>query len=248
LVYSSHRHQEQGQESGQTLIIANPRPHADFDSLPFAESEGAEVARIAPQATLLSSADATESAISAALPSSRVFHFAGHTHLLPNSPLRAALMCTEDLEDDGRLEVRELFGMDLSQCELVVLSACETRLGQMSRGDEIVGLERAFLRAGVPTVVASLWKVDDAATQSLMVAFYRNLFERKLDKLESLRQAQLAVLGGSLSPDIELASRGLGQATRLPAAIGQTTKPAPTTKTTRHPRYWASFVLSGNSK
>lgn len=248
LVYSSHRHKEQGKESGQTLVIANPRPHADFDSLPFAESEGAEVARIAPQPKLLTWADATESAISAALPSSRVFHFAGHTHLLPNSPLRAALMCTEDLEDDGRLEVRELFGMDLSECEMAVLSACETRLGKMSRGDEIVGLERAFLRAGVPTVVASLWKVDDAATQALMVAFYRNLFEKKLDKLEALWRAQVAMLRGNLSAEIELASRSLGKSTRLPTSMGQTARPTPTAASTRHPKYWASFVLSGNFK
>jgi CHAT domain-containing protein len=248
LVYSSYRNRGQRPESGQTLIVANPRPHTDFDSLPFAESEGAEVARIAPHAKLLSSTEATESAISDALPFSRMFHFAGHTHLLPNSPLRAALMCTEDLEDDGRLEVRELFGMDLSECEMAVLSACETRLGKMSRGDEIVGLERAFLRAGVPTVVASLWKVDDAATQTLMVAFYRNLFEKKLDKLEALRQAQLAILGGHLSTEIELASRGLGKATRLPAEVVQTTTPTLRATSTRHPRYWASFVLSGNFK
>lgn len=248
LVYAAHLHRERQGNVGPTLVIANPRPHADFDPLPFAESEGAEISRIAPQAKLLSSSEATESAISAALPSARLFHFAGHTHLLPNSPLRAALMCTEDLEDDGRLEVRELFGMDLSRCEMAVLSACETRLGQMSRGDEIVGLERAFLRAGVPTVVASLWKVDDAATQALMVEFYRNLFERHMDKLEALRQAQLSMLRGSLSADVELANRGLGKATRLPAAISPTTEPAPTATTARHPRYWASFVLSGNFK
>ena len=129
-----------------------------------------------------------------------------------------------------------------------MLSACETRLGQLSRGDELLGLERAFLRAGVPTVVASLWKVDDAATHALMVEFYRNLFEKKLDKLEALRQAQVSMLRGDLSAEVELASRGLGKATRLPTGISplpEEVVKAPTKKASRHPRYWASFVLSG---
>jgi len=242
LVYAHHRHEQRSAAEGPALVVANPQPHADFDALPFAAAEGAEVARVAPASKLLAAADATESAVAALLPESRVFHFAGHTHLPPNSPMRAALMCTENVEDDGRLEVRELFEMDLSNCDMAVLSACETRLGRLSRGDEIVGLERAFLRAGVPTVVASLWKVDDAATQRLMAEFYRNLFERKLDKLEALRQAQLAMLRGGLEAEVALASRALGPAQPLP----ESTAHGPTPRSVRHPRYWAGFVLSGD--
>ncbi|MBP90526.1 MAG: hypothetical protein CMJ64_28095 [Planctomycetaceae bacterium] len=86
--------------------------------MPHAEAEGAEIAKIAPDPKYLGGAGATEEAIATELATAKHFHFAGHTHLVPNAPMRVALMCTEDLEDDGRLEVRELFGMDLSQCEM----------------------------------------------------------------------------------------------------------------------------------
>ena len=90
--------------------------------------------------------------------------------------------------DDGRLEVRKIFGLDL-HARLVVLSACETGLGQLSRGDELVGLQRAFLYAGTPAVVTTLWKVDDQASYFLMHEFYENLGRLKV--AEALRQAQL---------------------------------------------------------
>ena len=84
--------------------------------------------------------------------------------------------------------------LDLRGCELVVLSACETGLGEAEDGQGVLGLQRAFQAAGARAVVASLWKVDDAATGVLMERFYTNLWDKKLPKLEALRQAQLAVL------------------------------------------------------
>ena len=73
--------------------------------------------------------------------------------------------------------------------DLVTLSACETGLGKIANGDDVVGLTRGFLYAGAATVVASLWKVDDQATSDLMRAFYTNL--SRTGKLDALRQAQL---------------------------------------------------------
>jgi CHAT domain-containing protein len=81
----------------------------------------------------------------------------------------------------------------------VVLSACETGVGEPTRGDEVVSLARAFLYAGTPSVVATLWRVDDAATGELMVAFYTRLASGE-DKAESLRGAQLAVMEEHESP------------------------------------------------
>jgi CHAT domain-containing protein len=71
----------------------------------------------------------------------------------------------------------------------VTLSACETGLGKIANGDDIVGLTRGFLYAGSSSIVASLWKVDDLATADLMTRFYTNM--KTLDKREALRQAQL---------------------------------------------------------
>ena len=102
-------------------------------------------------------------------------------------PLSSALLLVPGGGEDGRLEVRELFGLDL-HARLVVLSACETGLGALSRGDELVGLQRAFLYAGTPAVITTLWKVDDRASYELMRAFYDRL--SGLGATEALRQAQ----------------------------------------------------------
>ena len=77
--------------------------------------------------------------------------------------------------------------------DLVVLSACQTQLGELSAGDELVGLTRAFFFAGTPTVIASLWNVNDKATALLMERFYTHLREG-MDKAGALREAQLEVM------------------------------------------------------
>ena len=73
-----------------------------------------------------------------------------------------------------------------------LLSACETGLGKFSSGDEIVGMTRAFIYAGTPSVITTLWKVDDRASYELMGEFYRNL--KTMKKSEALRQAQLKTM------------------------------------------------------
>jgi hypothetical protein len=87
-----------------------------------------------------------------------------------------------------------VYNLDLNNTNLVVLSACQTNLGERSAGDEIVGLNRAFIYAGTPSVMATLWSVEDAATRELMVAFYRYLKDEGYTKGEALRQAQIDVL------------------------------------------------------
>jgi CHAT domain-containing protein len=96
------------------------------------------------------------------------------------------------------LSARQIMRMRLPS-ELISLSACETAMSDVSEGDELLGLIRAFLYAGAPSVVASLWKVDARSTRDLMVGFYRHLRQAYLDsgtidKPEALRQAQLRVM------------------------------------------------------
>ena len=93
-------------------------------------------------------------------------------------------------EDDGLLTVNEIFGLSL-RSGLVVLSACQTGLGELSGGDEIIGLSRAFLYAGAKDVIVSLWSVADDPTAFLMTQFYANLKENPA--VHALRLAQLAV-------------------------------------------------------
>ena len=114
-------------------------------------------------------------------------------------------------KEDGRLEVREIFGMDL-KASLIVLSACETGLGKLSSGDELVGLTRAFIYAGTPSVVASLWNVEDSSTAQLMASFYKNL--KTMTKVEALRQAQLNLIHGNINSEL-LVRRGIGGVGKL---------------------------------
>ena len=128
-------------------------------------------------------------------------------------------------KDDGILTALEVAELDLSGVELAVLSACETGLGAVAGGEGVLGLQRAFQVAGARSVVASLWKVDDEATQRLMGRFYDNLWAKKLSKLEALREAQLWMLNGG-------GAHGL----KGEAKDGERTPPL----------YWAALILSGD--
>jgi len=133
----------------------------------------------------------------------------------------------EPEKDDGILTALEVSSLDLNQVDTVVLSACETGLGAVAGGEGLLGLQRAFQVAGAKTVVASLWKVPDAATARLMQRFYENLWDKKLGKLEALREAQLWMMKDQSARGAELIQDAADNA-RLP------------------PEYWAAFVLSGD--
>jgi CHAT domain-containing protein/Tfp pilus assembly protein PilF len=94
----------------------------------------------------------------------------------------------------GMLTAQEIAGLDFRGLDLAVLSACDTGLGKLQSGEGVQGLQQAFHQAGCRSLVASLWSIDDAATALLMEEFYRNLWQRKMSKVEALRQAQLHLL------------------------------------------------------
>jgi CHAT domain-containing protein len=126
--------------------------------------------------------------------------------------------------------------LDLRRVDLAVLSACETGLGQVQRGQGVLGLQRALQLAGVRTAVTSLWKVDDRATQALMARFHRNLWQERLGKLRALREAQLWMLEeGWKHPELELRS-GLVRPPGPKLQEGDGVSPF----------FWATFVLSGD--
>lgn len=96
--------------------------------------------------------------------------------------------------EDGMLTAEEIAFLDLSEVELVVLSACETGLGRPESGEGMLGLRRAFRQAETKTVISSLWRVPDQSTSELMELFYRRLWLEGRGKHESLRGAQLEML------------------------------------------------------
>ena len=113
-----------------------------------------------------------------------------HPGLLSGLVLAGANQPATAEREDGILTALEVSEMDLSRVQLATLSACETGLGETAGGEGMLGLQRAFQTAGAKTVIASLWKVPDRATQALMSRFHENLWQKKMSKLESLREAQ----------------------------------------------------------
>jgi CHAT domain-containing protein len=122
----------------------------------------------------------------------QIVHFAGHVATDRNHPQFSKIVTGEGKEDDGELELNQVVGLDLRKTNLVVVSGCESQLGPRTRGDDVIGLSRAFMFAGSSSVIASLWNVDDEATQQLMVAFYTHL-KAGLSKAEALRYAEMDV-------------------------------------------------------
>jgi CHAT domain-containing protein len=189
--------------------------------------------------------DASEEKSKSLSPAHDILHFATHAELNENDPLSSAVLLAKEGKEDGRLEVREIFGMEL-KATLVVLSGCDTGLGKLSTGDELVGLTRAFIYAGTPSVVASLWSVDDSSTAQLMASFYGNL--KTMSKVEALRQAQLELIRGEGRSDM-LARRGVGGIGKLgEAASSALLAPSSLSISTSHPYFWAPFVLIGDGK
>jgi CHAT domain-containing protein len=177
--------------SDRALVVGNPDLGAGL-ALRWAERETRIIGQREPGVTtVLTRGDATETRVKTLIEGAGLIHFATHGELSETDPLSSALLLVPGGSEDGRLEVRELFGLDL-HARLVVLSACETGLGKLSRGDELVGLQRAFLYAGTPAVVTTLWKVDDRASYELMRAFYDRL--KGEGPVEALRHAQLDTL------------------------------------------------------
>lgn len=178
--------------SKDLLILGNPTTNnSDFPPLVYAESEAKTIAGLYNTTPLLGQ-DATESALDIQSAQAGILHIAAHGSYNPANPLYSALYLAPDDEQDGILETHEIYGLDLTQTNLVVLSACETQLGALSSGDEVVGMTRAFFFAGTPSIVSTLWAVDDQATNIFMEKFYMNL-QDGMAKKEALRQAQIAM-------------------------------------------------------
>ena len=172
----------------RALVMGNPNLGDEAYNLRFAEREAKEVASVYPQSAVYLRADASKPRVVSLSPNFDMLHFAVHAEFNEEDPMSSALLLAPEGSGDGKLKVGEIFSLDL-KTNMVVLSACETGLGKLSSGDELVGLTRAFIYAGTPSVVTTLWKVNDRASYELMREFYQHLKTAK--KSEALRQAQL---------------------------------------------------------
>jgi CHAT domain-containing protein/tetratricopeptide (TPR) repeat protein len=135
----------------------------------------------------------------------RIVHFSAHGLVNEKRPRFSGIVLSlpkvdnEGIplsEEDGLLSAYEIFDLKLN-ADLVVLSACQTGMGKEIKGEGMMGLMRAFMYAGTPSVVVSLWNVNDRSAADLMIRFYKNLWKpgsEKLNKAEALRKAQLEII------------------------------------------------------
>ncbi len=185
-----------GSEDGTAesmLVLGNPDLNDPEMDLPGAELEAINIAKMRPNTDVLLRKNASEQLVKSSAEQYRYLHIASHGIFNAEDPMSSALLLSEGGGEDGLLSVAELFDLRLN-ADLVTLSACETALGEVTGGDDVIGFTRGFLYAGAESIVASLWKVSDVATNQLMQAFYEGLPEQ--GKSAALRQAQLALKSG----------------------------------------------------
>jgi CHAT domain-containing protein len=168
-----------------------------FPRLRFTRQEALAIERLAGRDDSLTALDfdaSRSTAIDAALGRYRIVHFA--THALANSEhpelsgIVLSMVGRHGEPQDGFLRLHDIYNLKLG-ADLVVLSACQTALGQDIRGEGLVGLTRGFMYAGAPRIVASLWNVSDQGTSQLMTRFYRAMLQDGLAPAAALRRAQV---------------------------------------------------------
>jgi CHAT domain-containing protein len=192
---------EAGRRSPATAVstVRGPSGAGPFLRLPWTRREAQAIAAVAPAGKSLLALDFRASratALSPELSRYRIVHFATHGIIDSHTPALSGLMLSRVGEQgrplDGFLGLGDIYNLRLG-ADLVVLSGCETALGEEVRGEGLVGLTQGFLYAGAKLVVASLWRVEDQATAELMSRFYRGLLVAGKPAAAALREAQLAV-------------------------------------------------------
>lgn len=201
-------------------------------SMRFAEEEAQRVARMFGGHALTGAA-LKKDVLFAQAGDYRLIHLSCHGAFDPEAPLTSSLRLAAD-ETLTALEVIERLRL---RCDLVTLSACESGLSRVRRGDELIGLVRAFLHAGAPVLLATLWRVDERSTLMLMERFYREV-QAGVDFAEALRRAQLYVRNLTRAEVRERLKAGgwrMEQDDKTPDDEGVFSDPY----------YWAPFVLIG---
>jgi len=186
-----HVVKKRSKNEGRFLAFADPITEAV--PLGFAEIEVKNIQGFFPKREVYARDKATETRVRERAGSHDIIHFACHGEFNDRQPMQSGLLLAKDAQNDGYLQVHEIFGIDLRNTNLVCLSACETGLSKIFGGDDMVGLSRGFIYAGTPSLMATLWQVDDRSTSSLIKTFYENWQKKGMSKPEALRQAQMTV-------------------------------------------------------
>lgn len=174
-------------QGSEMAFLPSEISREDFSPLPSTLKEVESIAGIYPSAVIIRGNDMTSAKVIEGIKGKTCIHFATHGLLDPLHPLLSGLLL-----NDTVMTTADIFRLDLD-ADLVVLSACNTARGKQSAGDEFVGVSRAFIHAGTPSIIVTLWSVADDSTASLMGYFYKALSEGKT-KAAALREAQLKLM------------------------------------------------------
>ncbi|QJB57058.1 CHAT domain-containing protein [Pseudodesulfovibrio sp. zrk46] len=183
-----------------TRLVAYSDPLGD---LSFARQEVNTVRTLFDESVVLTGEQVTAASVESTMGQGDVVHFACHGIFNPASPLDSALVMASGsqgqslgrlkMEDLNLLTVGDIMRLKSNPC-LVFLSACDTGRARVSGGDELIGLVRGFFVAGSPSLVTTLWPIDDQSTALLAVRFYENLLKRNMDKSQALQEAKLYLM------------------------------------------------------
>ena len=180
--------------AAQLVAFGNPTINPDVaDPLPGAEREVHALSQQFPGATLFFKEQANKTNFQGSAPTARLLHVAAHAVADTLDPLHSKVLLADENGQPNYLEAKDVMGMDLKGTALIALSACESGLGRVEDGDEVLGFTRSFLSAGTSTLLASLWPVSDAATETLMTTLYDDLAKGEQVQ-DAMRDAQRAVL------------------------------------------------------
>jgi CHAT domain-containing protein len=178
----------------RVLAVGDPAVGNPAYELPFSEREVVSIQRDFTEVTPLLGEQASKDAVEADAGRFDVIHIGAHAMFDPDNPLFSTLVLAPG-KDNGMLHLYEVTGLKLD-ARLVTLSACQTGLGELTSGDDLISLGRAFTYAGSRAIISTLWRVDDVATALVTKHFYRQYVDH--GAAESLRDAQLSVMNDGL--------------------------------------------------
>ena len=177
---------------GQSILaLGNPNIGNSKYELPYAEEEVKELGKLFKNSKILIKDNASKENLLKFGNDYRYIHIASHGKFIEENPMESGLMLAGQsfIDSSDRLTVKDLYSIKLN-ADLVTLSACETGLGKVASGDDVLGLVRGFMFAGAKNIISTLWAIDDEATKKLMVVFYKQLNSGATHSV-ALRIAQL---------------------------------------------------------
>lgn len=195
--------QNSGPRVERVLSVGNPTfdraAFTDFQNLPEAAREAEDVRAKYKSGDALTEAEPTRAAVKGEIERVDVIHLALHSSIDDEVPLRSKLLLAKTkTQSDSVVYAYEIYNLRLSRARLAILASCRSGAGPYYGGEGVSSLARAFIGAGVPLVVASLWPVESRSTARLMVSFHGYRTQERVTTVEALRSAQREMLRGSV--------------------------------------------------